>query len=240
MRLNNSYGSEKLYSFDLEKQQENINKFLIGVYNWMAMGLAITGFISWIIGSREDLVGALVQNTGLFYGLIILELAMVFGFVFLYKKVSYPVAMAMFLAYAAINGVTLSVIFMIYTMESIATTFYVTGGTFAAMSAFGYFTKRDLSGVGHFAFMGLIGVIIASIVNIFMASSTLYWLITYAGILVFVLLTAYDTQKLKRIGAGMEEGMEETSKASIYGALILYLDFINLFLYLLRLLGDRK
>jgi len=220
--------------------QANINKFILGVYNWMAIGLALTGLIAWFVASQPQIIEALVTNKILFYGLIFGELGMVMLFVGMINRVSVNTAIMMFLAYAALNGVTMSLIFLIYTMESIATTFFITGGTFAATSAFGYFTKRDLTSMGGFFFMALIGFIIASIVNLFMQSTVLYWVLTYAGVLIFVGLTAYDTQKIKNFGAQVEEGTDESAKGSIMGALHLYLDFINLFLLLLRIFGNRR
>jgi FtsH-binding integral membrane protein len=149
-------------------------------------------------------------------------------------------AIGAFLLYSVLNGLTMSVIFMAYTSSSIATTFYITAGTFAAMSIYGYTTKRDLTSIGNMAFMALIGIIIASIVNIFLQNEMMYWIISYLGVAIFVGLVAYDTQKLKEIGSRgfvNEEGME---KSAIMGALSLYLDFINLFLFLLRIFGDRR
>jgi FtsH-binding integral membrane protein len=146
----------------------------------------------------------------------------------------------MFLLYSALNGVTFAAIFVVYTQSSIASTFLITAGTFAAMSLYGVATKRDLTGLGSFMFMGLVGIIIASLVNIFMQSAMITWVVSYVGVLVFVGLTAYDTQKLKRIGQqGFADGAS-MQKAVILGALTLYLDFINLFLMLLRVLGDRR
>jgi FtsH-binding integral membrane protein len=149
-------------------------------------------------------------------------------------------AIGLFLLYSALNGLTMSIIFLIYTSASIASTFFITAGTFGVMSAYGYFTKKDLTSIGNIAFMGLIGIIIASIVNIFLQSSMLYWLVTYAGVLVFVGLTAYDTQKIKKMSLEMDIESEEGSKGAIMGALALYLDFINMFIFLLRIFGQRK
>jgi FtsH-binding integral membrane protein len=149
-------------------------------------------------------------------------------------------ATIVFILYSVLNGLTLSIIFLIYTTGSIASTFFVTAGTFAVMSAYGYLTKSDLSKWGNILFMGLIGIIIASIVNYFMQSETLYAIITYIGVLIFVALTAYDTQKIKTMNIIGNEGTDEDKKEAIMGALTLYLDFINLFLYLLRLLGRRR
>ena len=144
-----------------------------------------------------------------------------------------------FLLYSVLNGLTLSMVFLIYTSSSIASTFLVTAATFGVMSAYGYMTKKDLTSIGNLAFMALIGLIIGSVVNIFLQSEIMYWVITYAGVLIFVALTAYDTQKIKRMAA-YDDTQEVSKKKSIMGALTLYLDFVNLFLYLLRFMGDRK
>jgi len=145
-----------------------------------------------------------------------------------------------FLIYAVLNGLTMSIIFLIYTSNSIATTFYVTAGTFGAMRLYGYYTKKDLTSLGNMAMMALIGIIIASIVNMFLQNDMMYWIITYLGVAVFVALTAYDTQKLKELGSRGFTNDESMEKTSILGALTLYLDFINLFLFLLRIFGSRK
>lgn len=152
---------------------------------------------------------------------------------------SFASAMVSFLAYSFLNGLTLSVVFLAYTKSSIASTFFVTAGTFAAMSLYGYFTKKDLSSWGNLFFMALIGLIIATIVNVFWANTTLYWITTYAGVLIFVGLTAYDTNRIKQMLANQEVN-EGTQKLALLGALTLYLDFINMFLYLLRIFGDRR
>jgi len=219
---------------------EEVRAFMVKVYNWMALGLALTAIVAWGVASSSGLMQTLIQNRGIFIGLIIAELGLVLALSWAINRISATVAMLMFLAYAAINGLTLSFIFMAYTQESITSTFFIFAATFAGMSAFGYFTKRDLSGVGHFMVMGLWGLIIASFVNVFMRSDMLYWLTTYAGVLIFVGLTAWDTQKIKNFAFNAEEGSQEHSKAAIIGALILYLDFINLFLYLLRIFGRRR
>jgi hypothetical protein len=220
---------------DVLRRQSVFNQ----VYAWMTAGLLTTGAIAMFIANTPALVSAIVGTSWVYIGLIIAHFAFVWILSANVMRLAPAVATALFLAYAALNGLTLSIIFLAYTAESIAGTFFVTAGTFAAMSAIGYFTKRDLSGIGSFLFMALIGLIIASIVNIFVANSTLYWIITYAGVLIFVALTAYDTQMIKRM---IEQVRDETGerRVAIYGALRLYLDFINLFLYLLRILGNRR
>ncbi len=212
--------------------------FLRKVYAYMAGGLFATAVTAIVVASSETMVKLILGNPIVFYGLIIGELGMVLAFSALVNRISTAAAGALFFAYAIVNGLTLSVIFLAYTASSIGSTFFVTGGMFGALSAYGYATKRDLSGLGSFAMMGLIGLIIASVVNIFLKSSMIYWLTTFVGVIVFTALTAYDTQKLKRFASQASPG--DQSKVALQGALMLYLDFINLFLFMLRLLGRRR
>lgn len=209
------------------------------VYAWMTAGLLVTGAIAMFIAGVPGLVMAIFGNPFIFFGLIIAQLAMVWFLSARVMSLSPATATGLFLGYAALNGLVFSMIFLAYTLPSIASTFFITAGTFGAMSLYGYTTKRDLSGMGSFLFMALIGLILASVVNIFWANSTLYWIVTYAGVLIFVLLTAYDTQKIKRLTEQVRDEHGER-RVAIYGALTLYLDFINLFLFLLRILGDRR
>jgi FtsH-binding integral membrane protein len=214
------------------------NAFLRKVYAYMAGGLFATAVTATAVASSETLLNVIVGNRIVFIGLLIGEFAMVIAFSALLNRLSTAAAALFFFAYAVVNGLTMSVIFMAYTASSIGSTFFVTAGTFGAISAYGYATKRDLSGLGSFAMMGLFGLIIASVVNIFLHSPMIYWLTTFVGVIVFTALTAYDTQKLKRFAA--VSSPEQQSKVALQGALMLYLDFINLFLYLLRLLGRRR
>jgi FtsH-binding integral membrane protein len=214
--------------------------FMRKVYAIMAFGLGATGLTALVVFHSEAATRFIFGTPGVYLGLIIAELVMVFTFAALARRMSAIGAAALFYIYAILNGLTLSVVFLIYTKGSIASTFFVTAGTFGAMSAYGYITKRDLTSVGNFMMMGLFGLIIASIVNLFLRSEMIYWLTTYAGILIFVGLTAYDTQKIKELNVIGNAGTDEDHKEAIHGALILYLDFINLFLYLLRLLGRRR
>ena len=174
-----------------------------------------------------------------FYGLIIGELLLVGSLIMAVQRMSPLVAALVFIGYSALNGLTLSSIFFLYTSGSIALTFFITAGTFGVMSIYGYTTKADLTRIGNLAMMALIGVIIASIANFFLESETLYWIISYVGVAIFVGLVAYDTQKIKNISASMDVTSAEGKRASVIGALTLYLDFINLFLFLLRLFGRR-
>lgn len=211
------------------------------VYAWMAGGLALTGVIAWWVSQSPAMLNLVFGNQAVFFGLILLELGLVFGLSWGLTRLSATMATGGFLLYAAINGVTMAFIFLAYTQESIASTFLVTGGTFAAISMYGYTTKRDLSTWGTYLFMALIGLILASVVNIFLQSSALSWVTTYAGVLIFVGLTAYDTQKIKEMSAHIDaRDSENFQKMAIMGALRLYLDFINLFLYLLRIFGKRR
>jgi FtsH-binding integral membrane protein len=214
--------------------------FLPKVYGWMTGGLALTALMSLYTLSSNGLLDLVIGNRIVFYGLIIGELGLVVVLSAAINRISAMAATLMFMLYSALNGVTFASIFLLYTSNSIASTFLVASGTFAAMSLYGYATKRDLTGWRSFLFMGLIGVIIASVVNIFLHSAMITWITSYLGVFVFVGLTAYDTQKIKMIGqAGFANG-ETQRKSAILGALALYLDFINLFLMLLRIMGNRR
>lgn len=215
--------------------------FILKVYNWMTMGLALTALVSLAIEMViPEVRTIMLRNPFIFYGLLILELAVVWGLTAAINKMPAIVATIIFLCYAALNGITFSVIFLVYQLGSIAYTFFVTAAMFGVTSVFGYVTKMDLSRLGGILMMALFGLIIASIGNIFLHASNLEWIISYAGVVIFVGLTAYDTQKIKRMSVGIESSSEEGGKASIMGALSLYLDFINLFLFLLRIMGRRK
>lgn len=216
------------------------SRFITKVYTWMALALLATGFTAMFVAATPALIKIILGNRITFYGLIIAEIGLVFFLSFMINKMNSATAIFIFFLYSFVNGLTLSVIFLAYTGESIAVTFFVTAGTFGIMSAYGYFTKTDLTKIGNILLMGLIGIIIASVVNIFLKSGPLYWIITIVGVIIFVGLTAYDTQKLRIMSQNGFEGAETEKKASIIGALQLYLDFINLFLLLLRLLGRRK
>jgi FtsH-binding integral membrane protein len=209
------------------------------VYAWMTAGLLVTGAVASFVAASNTLVSLIFGNPIMFFGLFIVQIVAVIGLSAGINRLSPAVATAIFMGYAALNGLTMAAVFLAYTQASIASTFFVTAGTFGAMSLYGYTTKRDLSSVGQFAIMALIGLLIASVVNIFLRSTALYWVLTYAGVLIFVALTAWDTQKIKRLAAQVED---ETSagRVAVLGALTLYLDFINLFIYLLRILGVRR
>jgi FtsH-binding integral membrane protein len=219
-----------------------VAEFMAGVYRWMAFGLGLTGLVAYAVVSSHALLGAfyrmqnghIVGRTGLWTACWVAELVMVFAFVSILERVSIGVAVGMFLGYCALSGLTLSVVLVAYTTASVATTLFVTGGAFFALSLYATVTKRDLSGMRTFLMMGLIGIIIAMVVNMFLHSPAVDFVLSCAGVLVFAGLTAYDTQKLRQLGV---QGGE---KYALLGALTLYLDFVNLFLFLLRFMGRRR
>lgn len=215
-------------------------RFMTKVYGWMSFALVITGFVAMYTASSPALLEMVFGNTFTLIGIILLEFVMVGALAGWVSRMSASTATLMFILYSALNGLTLSGIFVVYTTESISSTFFITAGTFGVMSFYGYTTKSDLTQWKNILFMGLIGIILASVVNLFMQSTILYWVTTYMGVFIFVGLTAYDTQKIKNMNIIGNEGTEEDKKESIMGALTLYLDFINLFLYLLRIFGKRK
>jgi len=210
------------------------------VYVWMSMALVITGLTAWVVAHNYTLLNLIYGNSATIWILFIAELGLVFALSAAINKLSLPVATLMFVVYSVLNGAVLSSIFLVYTMSSIATVFFITAGTFAAMSVFGYVTKKDLSTMGKMLMMALIGLIIATVVNLFMKSSGLDMIISYAGVLIFVGLTAWDTQKIKQMCLQAPDASESMQKLALLGALSLYLDFINLFIYLLRILGNRE
>jgi FtsH-binding integral membrane protein len=211
--------------------------FIAKVYRWMALGLALTAGVAWAVASSQAALELIVLNRWIFYGLMIAEFGLVIALSAAVNRLSAPAAGALFLLYSALNGATLSVVLIIYTSSSVASAFLVTAGTFAAMSAYGTLTKRDLTSWSSFLMMGLLGVVIASVVNIFLRSAMMEFVLSCAAVLVFTGLTAYDTQKLR---AYARAGGAAVAAAPISGALSLYLDFINLFLAILRLFGDRR
>lgn len=221
-----------------EEDKRRLAAYMTKVYGWMFLGLAITAVVSYLTASSPALLHFLTANRMMFFALMIGELALVGYLILRIQKLSAQTAILIFLTYAALNGLVFSVLLLIYTEASIAATFAITAGTFGIMSFIGYTTKTDLTSFGKLMFMGLIGVIIASVVNWFVGSSMLYWLISYVGVAVFVGLIAYDTQKIKAYALIEDEEMRK--KGAIMGALALYLDFVNLFLMLLRLFGRRN
>lgn len=211
------------------------------VYTWMTLALVITGLTAMYIAKSMTIINMMMQNQFMFFGVIIAEVLLVMYLSARIHKISFTSATLMFIAYSILNGVTLSILFIVYTMSSIATTFFVTAGTFGVMALVGYVTKKDLTRIGSLCTMGVIGLIIAMVVNMFLHNSMMDMVISCIGVLIFVGLTAYDSQKIKQLLGGSDiEVNETTQKIALMGALTLYLDFINLFIYLLRLLGDRK
>jgi FtsH-binding integral membrane protein len=210
------------------------------VYVWMTLALVITGFTAYAVAATPNLQQLVFANTWVLWGLIIAEVGLVIAINAAINKLSLAMATLLFILYSVINGATLSVIFVAYSIGTISKVFFITAGTFAVMAFIGYVTKTDLSKMGKILFMALIGIIIATVVNIFVKSSGLDMILSYVGVLVFVGLTAYDTQKIKQMLWQAGNVSENSQKVALLGALSLYLDFINLFLYLVRLLGRRK
>ncbi len=211
------------------------------VYVWMTLALVLTGITAYGVASSPSLMMTIIQTPAIMWGLIIAELAIVIAISAAINRLSLTTATLLFVLYSVLNGATLSLIFAVYTMSSIANVFFITAGTFGVMAAYGYFTKRDLSSWDKLLLMALIGLIIATLVNVFLVKSSGFDLIlSYAGVLIFVGLTAYDTQKIKQMLAMQTDMGEGAQKVALLGALSLYLDFINLFLYLLRIFGRRE
>ena len=217
---------------------ERVTAFLRKVYGWMCVGLGVTAVVALGVASSPALLQTIRTNRFLFFGLFIAELGLVFYLSARVSKLAPATAAGLFLLYSALNGVLLSTIFLLYTGTSVATTFLVTAGMFGALALYGTTTKRSLAGVGQFAFMGLIGVIVASIVGLFWHNDALQFMIAFAGVIVFTGLTAWDAQRLKAMATALPDG--QVGSHTIVGALSLYLNFINLFLMLLRLMGGRR
>ena len=220
-------------------QTNSLISFMHRVYGWMFVGLLLTAVTAYFVSTSDAILNLLISNAFVFYGLLILELVLVFGLSAMVNKISASVATFIFLIYAVLNGVTFSIVLLAYTGSSIAVAFFVTAGVFGIMSLYGYITKKDLTTLGHFAMMALVGLIIASLANLFFNSSAVDWIVTYAGVLIFIALTAYDTQKIKRLYSD-SQSWEGQEKESVIGALTLYLDFINLFLDFLRIFGRSR
>lgn len=234
----NTFVSESTY-----QAADTTRTFLSGVFSWMFLALTVTALTAWVFATNESLLSLLINSNGFtILGYIILFAPL--GFVLImglgFQRLSATAVTLLFTIYSVLMGMSLSFIFLIYSLGSIATTFAIAAGMFGIMAIAGYTTKTDLTKFGSIMFMGLIGIIIASIVNFFLKSSQFDYIISFIGVLVFTGLTAWDVQKLKRIGEGTIYGHENTKKLMIMGALTLYLDFINLFLFLLRFLGNKK
>ena len=210
------------------------------VFIWMTLALVITGVTAYGVATTPSLLIAIVTNKALFWGLIIAELALVFAVSGAINRLSLATATLLFVLYSLVNGATLSVIFLAYSMPAIIQTFFITAGTFGVMALVGYTTKTDLTSLGKLLFMALIGLVIATVVNMFVGSTGFDYILSYVGVLIFVGLTAYDTQKIKQMCMQAPDAGEHMQKLALLGALSLYLDFINLFLYLLRIFGNSK
>lgn len=220
--------------------QSLVSTLFKSVYLQMAAALTITGLTAYFLSGSAAFWNMLAANPAMIWILLIAEIGVVIWLSARVMKMSMSSATILFIAYSVLTGATLSSIFLVYDLGSIATTFFVTAGTFFAMSLIGYTTRMDLSRLGNLLYMMLIGLIIATVVNIFVASSTLYWIITYAGVIIFIGLIAWDTQKLRTIFLQYGSADENGQKLALLGALTLYLDFINLFLFLLRILGGNR
>lgn len=235
---------KKLYDLIQEKEGYASLAFpalMRKVYVWMTLALVITGITAYGIAASPGIITAIVTNRVLFWGLIIAELALVVSITAAINRLSLATATMLFVLYSVVNGATLSVIFLAYTMSSIASVFFITAGTFAVMAFIGYVTKTDLTSLGKILFMALIGIIIATVVNVFFVKSgTMNLVISYIGVLIFVGLTAYDSQKIKNMLIMADDMDESAQKMALLGSLTLYLDFINLFLYMLRIFGSSK
>ncbi|AFP84492.1 Bax inhibitor-1/YccA family protein [secondary endosymbiont of Ctenarytaina eucalypti] len=225
----------------VERVNSTVQPFMAQVYGWMTCGLLLTAFVAWYASRTPELMQFICSSQLIFFSLMIAQLVLVFVISSMIGHISGSVATSLFMLYSSLTGLVLASVFIVYTASSIASTFLVTAGMFGAMTLYGYTTQRDLSTVGNLLLMALIGILLASLVNVWIKSSALMWAVTYVGVLVFVGLTAYDTKKLKNMGAELSlENKEQFRKCSIVGALSLYLDFINLFLVLLRIFGHRR
>lgn len=225
---------------DVYAQEQGLSQFMLQTFTWMALGLGITSCVAFFTSSSEAFIQTVLMSP-LFYVLIFAELGLVFGFgIALRKGASMTALFAMFLSYAALNGVTLSVVLLVYTSQSIFTAFVTTTGMFGASALYGYVTKKNLTGIGGMARMALFGIIIAMLVNFFLQSPMMSYAISLIGVGIFTILTAYDTQKLKDYYLQHSGDQSTLNKVSLGGALTLYLDFINMFLMLLRLMGNRR
>lgn len=214
------------------------NTLIRSVYIWMCTALLLTGATATLVAGSPRIMEIVFSSNIFFWGLLIAQFGLVWAISAKVNTFSLPTLSGLFMLYSVLTGVTFSIFFLAFTAESIASTFFITAGTFAAMSLYGYFTKSDLTKLGNLMLMALIGIIIASVVNIFLKSEMMYWIVTYVGVLVFIGLIAYDTQKIKALAYANDN--EHTQKLAICGALSLYLDFINLFIMLLRIFGQRK
>lgn len=232
----------------VEQAGSKIQTFMTHIYGWMSVGLLLTALVSWFASTNGTVLNILfnfengyISLSGVTWILFFAQLGLVFVLSGMINRLSGSTATALFMLYSVLSGLSLTPIFLIYTQSSIVSVFFITAGMFAALSIYGYSTKRDLTGLGSFLFMGLIGIVLASVVNIFLKSDAVMWAITYIGVFIFAGLTAYDTQKLKNFGEQLsQDDPNHFRRYAILGALTLYLDFINLFIMLLRIMGNRR
>lgn len=240
---NMNYNNFELKNLSVDEQLSMSSAFPVlmrKVYVWMTLALVITGFTAYGVATSPGVLQLIFGNQILFWGMIIAELALVIGVSAAINRLSLTTATLMFILYSVINGALFSSIFLIYTASSIATVFFITAGTFGVMALIGYTTKTDLTSIGKYLFMALIGLIIATLVNMFIKSEGFTYILSYIGVLIFVGLTAYDSQKIKQMLLQAPDAGEGAQKLALLGALTLYLDFINLFIYLLRIFGRRE
>ena len=240
---NMNYNDFELKNLSVDEQLSMSSAFPVlmrKVYVWMTLALVITGFTAYGVATSPGVLQLIFGNKILFWGMIIAELALVIGVSAAINRLSLTMATLMFILYSVINGALFSSIFLIYTASSIATVFFITAGTFGVMALIGYTTKTDLTSIGKYLFMALIGLIIATLVNMFIKSEGFTYILSYIGVLIFVGLTAYDSQKIKQMLLQAPDAGEGAQKLALLGALTLYLDFINLFIYLLRIFGRRE
>lgn len=232
----NSSSIANRFSEDVNVSNSTVSAMLCKVYWWMTLSLILTGFTAFAISKSPALIELIYAKSFVLYAIIGVQLTLAILLIGRLNKLTLTGAGILFAFYSLLTGVMFSSIFVIFTAESIASTFFITAGTFAGMSLYGYFTKKNLNSIGSFLMMGLWGVVLASVVNLFLHSETIHWITSYIGVIVFVGLTAYDTQKIKEaLVQHSQEGMTDaTMKAALFGSLILYLDFINLFLKLMQ------
>ena len=238
-----NYNDYELKNLTVDQQLSMSSAFPVlmrKVYVWMTLALVITGFTAYGVATSPGVLQAIYGNQLLFWGMIIAEFALVIGVSAAINRLSLTTATLMFILYSVINGALLSYIFLVYTASSVAAVFFITAGTFGAMALVGYTTKTDLTSIGKYLFMALIGLIIATVVNVFIKSEGFTYILSYIGVLIFVGLTAYDSQKIKQMLIQAPDAGESAQKLALLGALTLYLDFINLFIYLLRIFGKRE
>jgi len=232
---------ERCYMFSNGYElEQRVSSFMAGVYGWMSCGLAITAGVSYYIATVPAIFTYIYTHPGVLIGLFLAQMAFVFAITLFINRMSFITALVLFLLYAATLGITLSSIFYVYTQSSIISTFLATAGMFGVMSLYGYVTKSDLTSIGNLSFMVLIGLVIGMLINMFLQSAQFDYILSGIGVIVFVLLTAYDTQRIKQMARPMLVEQDVIGKITLLGALTLYLDFINLFLFLLRFMGNRR